>query len=93
MNKLYPLNSHQAYYSDWLYLGNDSKQDYYYKKSKYAHNRSGIWLSIVFSNNPSDYGSPDYDNLKSNKEWYLVNSDKLKGYKTLITLLENNNLL
>ncbi|AHK11340.1 hypothetical protein S14_231 [Shewanella sp. phage 1/4] len=62
-NKLYPNNSHMNNYYGWLYLGNDGKQDHYIVRSKFAFNASGVWLSIVYSDEPSDYASPCYDHL------------------------------
>jgi hypothetical protein len=59
MKKLYPDNNHHDGYDEsigWIYLGNDENHDYYV-------NHSRKWLSIVYSNEDSDYGSPDYNNV------------------------------
>lgn len=57
--KNWPNNPHQNYYKNWEYLGSDDDKDYYYLNNsaldlladKHA-------LSIVCSNEPSDYMSP-----------------------------------
>ena len=91
--KLFPDNTHQNNYEGWLYLGNNGKQDFYYKKSKYACNKSGVWLSIVHSNDPSDYSSPCIDNLTDQLSYYLSDKFPIKEYKTMIRLLVNRDLI
>jgi len=82
MNKLYPENSHMNYYNGWLYLGNDGKLDYYYMfNTEGNYIASNHMLSIVYSNDPSDYASPSLECL-SQAEKKLFNS-RIPEYKTL----------
>ncbi len=81
-NKNHPLNSHQNYYKDWEYLGSDLKYDYYYKNNQsYELLGGNILLSIVCSNEPSDYMSPDINFLKD-----------LPPYETLNKLLKEKDI-
>jgi hypothetical protein len=82
-NKLYPNNSNKSHYRGWLFLGSDDQCDYYMVKSKYAFNQSKIWLSIVYSNEPSDYASPCYDNL------IKLDSHAMREYNTMIRLIKD----
>lgn len=69
MAKLYPSNHHQNYYADWHYLGNDGQYDYYVLPWEQIGNgkrstAGGVpLLSIVGSEEPSDYWSPCYQLL------------------------------
>jgi hypothetical protein len=86
--KLYPNNSHQDYYRDWLFLGSDKQCDYYMIKSQYACNSSKVWLSIVHSNEPSDYGSPCYDNLIKLDRHVIVTYDTMLQAIKLVSLAD-----
>ncbi len=90
MKKLFPLNEHQNNYKNWLYLGNNGSQDFYYRESEHACNQSGLWLSIVFSNDAPDYASPCIDQLRKNEDYYLTS--ELTGYADLISLLKEKGL-
>ena len=80
--KLYPNNSHMDFYKLWLFLGSDDKCDYYITKSKYACNSSNVWLSIVHSDEPSDYASPCYDNL------IKIDSHDIGTYNTMLQAIK-----
>ena len=80
--KLYPNNPHMNNYYGWLFLGNDGKQDYYIVRSNFAFNASGVWLSIVYSDEPSDYGSPCYDNL------IKLDKHDIKEYATMLQAIK-----
>lgn len=92
LNKLYPENWHMNYYKNWLYLGNDGKCDYYY-----LFNTNGSFiadnhmLSIVYSNDPSDYASPSLECL-SQAENKLKNS-LIPQYQTLYNKLVEHNII
>lgn len=77
-DKNYPANSHINYYENWLYLGSDNHHDYYYKdNSSGSVIGSNHLLSIVCSNEPSDYLSPDINRLHVH-ECYLTMKGLLK---------------
>ena len=74
MKKLFPNNSHQRNYEGWHYLGNNGKYDFYVlpwelvnKDGRLTNGRP--WLSVVFSNDPWDYLSPDYNHLFKNEQY------------------------
>lgn len=74
MDKLFPENSHQDHYADWHYLGNDGQFDYYVLPwelvGKDCRLTMGVpWLSIVASNEPSDYWSPCYRLLLQREDY------------------------
>jgi hypothetical protein len=59
------------YYKDWYYFGRSiGGQDTY----AYLEGGRMINLSLVFSSEDGDYGSPCYYNITSNPQWYKENS-------------------
>ncbi len=89
--KLFPLNYHQNHYENWHYLGNDGTADYYVLPWELVGKDGRFtlgdvpWLSIVYSNAPEDYASPQYD--------YLLNHPTYREhpqYQTLYDLLIAN---
>ena len=79
--KLYTENPHQNFYNGWGYLGNDTERDYYIS----INSKGNVLLSIVHSNEPSDYSSPDFGMIKNNLAHYYFSP--CKGYKELIKRL------
>ena len=74
--KLYPRNGHHDFYSaglGWFYLGQcdgvSGKADVYVNHKKQ-------WLSIVTSNEPSEYSSPSYQDLFM---YYLKSGKSYEG--------------
>jgi hypothetical protein len=87
-SKLYPENSHQNYYENWHYLGNDGKHDYYVLPWEFVGTKGRFTagfplLSIVHSNEPSDYSSPCYKRLLTVNDYRTSRS----SYALMTTLL------
>jgi hypothetical protein len=89
--KLYPNNPHMNYYSKWHFLGNDGKADYYALPWSEVGNNPLCcgypYLSVVWSDEASDYNSPDYERLFINEKY---RSFAEAGYTTLYQLLLEN---
>ncbi len=81
MNKLYTKNSHQNFYQDWSYLGNDEERDYYIS----INSKGNVALSVVHSNESCDYSSPSFEVIKSNPSRYYFSP--CKGSKELVKRL------
>lgn len=79
--KLHTENSHMDYYKGWGYMGNDGERDYYIS----INPKGKKLLSIVHSNEPSDYSSPGFDMVEANPSHYY--NSPCKGYKELVKRL------
>lgn len=61
MAKRFPDNPHMNNFADWIYLGSDRKNDYYYKdNSDGAILGSDHLMAIVYGNEPWEYLSPSF---------------------------------
>lgn len=69
------------FYEAWGFMGNDGERDYYIS----VNLKGKTLLSIVHSNEPSDYSSPDFDMVKANPSHYY--NSPCKGYKELVKRL------
>jgi hypothetical protein len=80
MDKLYPDNAHQDHYTKdrgWEFLGS------YLKADLYVNHKHGGYLSVVTSNEDSDYAAPCYQQVKSG---YYNNRDGYEYYQKLYEL-------
>lgn len=79
--KLYTDNAHMNHYEGWGMMGNDGERDYYIKKLS----NGNIYLSIVHSDEDSDYSSPCFETLQKNLKHFW--NSPCKGYKELVKRL------
>jgi len=78
---LYSENCHHDYYEGWSHMGHDGERDYYISIDE----EGNTLLSIVHSNEPSDYSSPTFYMVVADPCHYYKSS--CKGYKELIKRL------
>lgn len=88
--KLYPENSHMNFYKDWIFLGNNGLYDFYIQPNSPLGLDIPL-LSIVCSNEPSDYISPHYTSLLDNPNYYKASF--LDTYYELYKRLKEKDLL